>query len=833
MVLKHRPGRYHGNADSMSRIPVSSEHCNAYVPGVKPSDLPCGGCTYCTRADKNWGSFSREVDDSVTIASPALQIIGANDQDTQEYVTGDFSIGTGEYDQVNPGECCLSTIELEQVQNSHLTPNQLSQTPIFGRKLPIAKENLTKLHTGSLTFRDCLTKLHSGTSTTHKKYIRDSCFEVPSENPEGTPGARGSTRKCSGKKWGIEEHVDLNQVNPEEWNKDTGGNVQSNSGEWDKSPSGNHQGIFKDSVRGYLEYDQVEPGVCQGGGISQRPENLQTMSQLDTTASAAKLLGCKSQEKLVHVDIVTLNGAADIRTQVISLGATEEPSCWGFSLKDLKEAQACDENLQIILDWVKTGNKPEEGVLFLASPAAKSYWLNKEQFLLIDEVLYKSRNDTDEKDLVMPTSLKEEAIQLSHDIPSAEHQGVARTKARMKEKFYWYGMVKDIANYVTTCEICNRNKKHDRYGKTPMIEYQAGAPMERVHIDFLGPLPKPPRGNENILMMVDQFTKWVECIPLPSQTAEVTAKAAVDHFFSRFGYPFHIFSDQGRNFESKLFAALCNALQIHKSRTTTYRPSANGQAERYNRTLMDAERCFIGKSQNQWDLHLQQIAGALRSSVNRSTGYTANMMMLGREVNLPAHLMFPQAQPSTKDDDTDGYVAQLTRNIQKTYETARSTLKTSLRRMKRDYDLRILHRSYEEGDLVYLLDTASVKGKCKKLSSPWKGPAVITCKISGFLFRVKLKNAIFVVNHDRLKPCKDRQVPGWVKHWRENPDVRSPDQGGDDNDVYCLCRKPWQGRFMIQCDYCDEWYHGSCVDVTAADALEIDKYKCGLCKAQP
>ena len=115
MVLKHRPGRYHGNADAMSRIPVSSEHCNAYVPGVKSSDLPCGACAYCTRADKNWGSFSREVDDSVTIASPALQIIGANDQGTQEYVTGDCSIGTVEYDQVNVGECCLSTIQLEQV----------------------------------------------------------------------------------------------------------------------------------------------------------------------------------------------------------------------------------------------------------------------------------------------------------------------------------------------------------------------------------------------------------------------------------------------------------------------------------------------------------------------------------------------------------------------------------------------------------------------------------------------------------------------------------------------------------------------------------------------
>jgi hypothetical protein len=40
-----------------------------------------------------------------------------------------------------------------------------------------------------------------------------------------------------------------------------------------------------------------------------------------------------------------------------------------------------------------------------------------------------------------------------------------------------------------------------------------------------------------ILMMVDQFTKWVECIPLPSQSAEETARAAVNQFFSRFGLP--------------------------------------------------------------------------------------------------------------------------------------------------------------------------------------------------------------------------------------------------------------------------------------------------------
>jgi len=136
------------------------------------------------------------------------------------------------------------------------------------------------------------------------------------------------------------------------------------------------------------------------------------------------------------------------------------------------------------------------------------------------------------------------------------------------------------------------------YGKVPLSEFHAGAPMERVYKDFLGPLPKTARGNKHCLIVVDQFTKWVECVPLPSQKAEVTAKAAVDRFFLQFGYPFQLFSNQGRNFESRLFGALCSLLQIHKAKTTPYRPSANGQVGRYNRTLMDVVRCYIVKSQH-------------------------------------------------------------------------------------------------------------------------------------------------------------------------------------------------------------------------------------------
>ena len=290
--------------------------------------------------------------------------------------------------------------------------------------------------------------------------------------------------------------------------------------------------------------------------------------------------------------------------------------------------------------------------------------------------------------------------------------------------------------------------------------------MERVHLDFLGPLPKTEHGNEYVLMMVDQFTKWVECIPLPTQTAEETARAAVNEFFARFGYPFQIFTDQGRNFESKLFTAVCEVLRIHKARTTPYRPSANGQVERYNRTLMDAVRCFIRKSQRNWDEHISQIAGALRSSVNRHTGYTPNKVMLGREVNHPADLMFGTTH--VEKLSVDGYVTSMEDAIKMAHEIARGILKTSQKRMKRDYDLKLHEHSYQIGDCVYILNTTSKKGVSKKLIDPWKGPGIILNKLTPYLFRVKLQESVITINHDRITLCHSREIPSWILRYKAN-----------------------------------------------------------------
>lgn len=72
-----------------------------------------------------------------------------------------------------------------------------------------------------------------------------------------------------------------------------------------------------------------------------------------------------------------------------------------------------------------------------------------------------------------------------------------------------------------------------------------------------------------------------------------------NHLFSRFSYPFQIRIDQGTNFESALSKTLCDRMNIHKTRTTPFRPSYNGQVEGFNRTLLDELRCFMSKTPNQ------------------------------------------------------------------------------------------------------------------------------------------------------------------------------------------------------------------------------------------
>ncbi|KAG5678568.1 hypothetical protein PVAND_008231 [Polypedilum vanderplanki] len=58
----------------------------------------------------------------------------------------------------------------------------------------------------------------------------------------------------------------------------------------------------------------------------------------------------------------------------------------------------------------------------------------------------------------------------------------------------------------------------------------------------------------------------------------------------------------------------------------------------------------------------------------------------------------------------------------------------------------------------------------------------------------------------------------------------------DDPDrLWCICKQPHNNRFMICCDKCEEWFHGTCVNVTKNMGKEMEKqdikWHCPNCKS--
>ena len=348
-------------------------------------------------------------------------------------------------------------------------------------------------------------------------------------------------------------------------------------------------------------------------------------------------------------------------------------------------------------------------------------------------------------------------------------------------------MARDSEQHVKSCSVCNKNKKTSRPARSALGSYHAGFPMERVHLDIVGPFHISKSGNRYILVMVDQFTKWVELAALPEQNAQLTAKRFFDQFICRFGCPLEVHTDQGRNFESNLFQAFCKVFEISKTRTTPYRPCSNGQCERFNRTILQMVRSYISRDLKDWDEHLPFIAMALHSMQNESTGFSANRLMLGRETIQPIDLIIGQFDSTPYSPNE--WVQDLSNNLSQAHKIARERVGQTQLRQKRDYDLKLRTNYYHIGDVVFLRDSSTKIGVSKKLRPPWSGPYIIARARSPLYEILGMRKSQYV-HHDRLKPCNDSDFPMWLQRKRHALLTNSLSTRGECDDEPLLPDEP-------------------------------------------
>ena len=178
-------------------------------------------------------------------------------------------------------------------------------------------------------------------------------------------------------------------------------------------------------------------------------------------------------------------------------------------------------------------------------------------------------------------------------------------------------MTKEVHRYCSSCLTCAMCKPRPR-PKAPLHPIPSGNPMQRIHIDIIGPLPRSRRGNRYILTVQCSFTKWAEAYAIPNQRATTCARVLVKNWICRYGVPDSIHSDQRRNFESQVFEEMCHLLNINKTRSTAYHPEGNGQVENLHKTLKSMLKARVDDDPQGWDEQLDYCMMAFRTTPPRN-----------------------------------------------------------------------------------------------------------------------------------------------------------------------------------------------------------------------
>ncbi|GFV82415.1 retrovirus-related Pol polyprotein from transposon 412 [Trichonephila clavipes] len=310
-----------------------------------------------------------------------------------------------------------------------------------------------------------------------------------------------------------------------------------------------------------------------------------------------------------------------------------------------------------------------------------------------------------------------------------------KTLQKVRERFYWNNVRSDVEKCCRTCDPCAARKGPRKRTRGRLQLYNVGAPFERIAFDILGPLPILSDGNNNILVVKDYFTKRPEAYPIDDQEASTVAEVLVQHWISRFGVPLQLHSDQRRNFDSEVCKRLYKILAIDKTRTTALHPQSDGMVERFNRTIRNSLSLLVSSNQQDWDKKLPCFLLAYRSAVHETTGYSPSKMRFGRELHLPADLLF--SRPPEAPLAPEEYIEKLQARMEEMHHLARERIGLASEKMRTRFDARAAGHDFHEGDKVWLWNLKRRKGLSPKLQTNWEGPYTVLKRLNEVVVRIQ------------------------------------------------------------------------------------------------
>jgi len=319
---------------------------------------------------------------------------------------------------------------------------------------------------------------------------------------------------------------------------------------------------------------------------------------------------------------------------------------------------------------------------------------------------------------VVPVLMRPMLLKYVHDSAGSGNLGARKTFHKVAANFWWPKMQAEVFGHVKKCVFCQRTKS----AKTTQVGLHSTnpsfRPMERLFIDFVGPLIRTKRGNVAILVIVDGFSKFVTLHSVRRISASVVVEYLERTYFPAYGTPMSIVSDNATAFRCKQMKDLCFRLGINHYTTTPYYPQAS-LAERVNRNLKAALKIFHHESQVSWDEDLSLLSLAFNTAAHESHKGTPDKLFLGRELKCPLAVRWDLTPES------NGAMEHMP---PKFWETAYKNLIRAQRRVAHRYNSKRKPHQYQTGDTVlYRLNLVSSKAQnvSAKLLLKWSRPMTI------------------------------------------------------------------------------------------------------------
>ena len=208
------------------------------------------------------------------------------------------------------------------------------------------------------------------------------------------------------------------------------------------------------------------------------------------------------------------------------------------------------------------------------------------------------------------------------------HFGIKSVFQSVQNKYY--GITKkDVEMFIKTCKICKVNKQTIiKKSITPIIEI---CNRDRYMMDLVDFKQFSEYNNDKkyLFTCVDSHSKFGWNFPIENKTSDCVLRC-LRQIFKNFGPPIILHSDNGKEFKNLRVKNLCLEYNIQHVFGKPYKPTTQGQVERFNRTIKHALlKRMVFEDRKDWSVFYDEIIYEYNKKIHRATSKSPFQIFLG------------------------------------------------------------------------------------------------------------------------------------------------------------------------------------------------------------